>query len=591
MSAISDVFKAKPERPGVQKTPELGRILALPRRKLDLTRGTVDGLPLIDLNPLYLHNGGRCERYPKCPLCAAGEVKLWPAQSAVLMEAEMGWGLLGPLQVGGGKTLCTLLLPDVFASKRTVLLVPAMLKNQLVTRDFGNYGRHFLLPLDRITVVAYSELSVASGADILDRVGPDLIIADECHALSQPKSSRTMRFLRYMAAHPETKFCGLSGTVTRRSIRDYAHLCEIALRHNSPVPRKWTDLQDWADALDPVRDPMPIGALKVFVEPAKLAACKDSEELRMAAREGFQARLVETPGIVATSDSWAGSSLIISAIRPEVPESVIDYIKTVNKTWEISGEEIEDPMRMKEISRQLSSGFFYKWIWPLGIPDEEWLEARAAWHKACREVLQRSRPGLDSPLLVSRAADRNELYATACKDAWNVWKTVKDRYKPTPPVEPVWISDFVIDAAVAWADKKLGYKQPPAILWYSHEAVGEAIAARGFPLYGAGTDAGEADPERKKIIVCSIRAQGTGKNLQRYAHNLVVEPPASGATWEQLIGRTHRPGQLADEVWFEVFTHTPVLDESLGRAVDYAYYVHQTQGQRQKILIAQRLNW
>ena len=921
MSAISDAFAKQPTaKPGVQKTPELGRIIGLPRRKLDLEAGTVDGIPLLDLNSLYVTNPGKCEKFPRCPVCVSGSAGLWPTQTAMLMEAERAWGLFAAEGVGSGKTLVTILLGDVFGAKKVVLLVPSSLKNQLMTRDFFDYGRHFKLPLDRISVVSYDELSVATGAFVLDRIEPDVIIADEVHSLARIASARTKRFIRYMQAHPETRFCGLSGTVTRRSLRDYclapgtrvmtadlrwvpvedvkvgeelvgfdeslgrgklkpsfvegvahltqrrlkitttrgtvvcsdlhgwvrcarkheklfstdpfadstsikmprnvtrthrgersdrspfiatvvvkgveyrgqprdtaeqaaadaaklraqynprlydengdarargawretrhwalakdlkvgeeiayyvepwehdtshgggymaglldgegwvstsaggrghvgfgqkdgevleaycegltergftfsrraaksgvvrilpngeaphvrllgmlrprrlmkksrltwegkahwgrnteravilniedlgdgpvvavqtttktliaegflthnSHLCEIALRAGSPLPYRWSDLEEWSDALDPIRDPIPIGALRVFVDPADPRIGRGADEERQAAREGFRRRLTETTGVVATSESWEGASLVITALKPQVPKSVEQAISMLLKTWEIGGEEIEDKMRLKEIARQLSVGFYYKWMWPNDRPDREWLEARAAWHKVVRGILLRSRAGLDSPLLVARAVGSGQIDDAEARSAWAGWCSVRDRYNPTPPVEPIWINDFTIKATNEWAVKQLGHKGGPAILWYSHEAVGDALGDQGYPVYGSGADAGEADPDRERVIVCSIRAQGTGKNLQRYAKSLVVEPPASGKTWEQLLGRMHRPGQQSDEVNYEMFVHTPELEEAPLRAIEDALYVQQTQGQRQKLLVARRVNW
>lgn len=586
MSAISDAFaKAPSARPGVQKTAELARILALPRRKLDLDAGTVDGQPILDLNSLYVTNPGKCIRYPKCPVCISGAAGLWPTQSAALTEAERAWGLFGAMGVGSGKSLVSILLADVFDAKKAVLLVPSSLKNQLKTRDFADYGRHFRLPIDRITVVSYDELSIATGAFVLDRIEPDLIVADEVHHIARIASARTKRFIRYLQTHPGTRFCGMSGTITRRSLRDMSHLCEIALRHGSPLPYRWSDLQEWADALDPIRDPIPIGALKAFVDPSDPRLGGDADAAREAAREGFRKRLVETPGVVATSESWEGASLVITALKPTVPKPVLQALSNLFSTWEIGEEEIEDKMRLVEISRQLALGFYYKWIWPGDKPDREWLEARATWHKAVRYILQRSRAGMDSPLLVTRAVMSGEIDDGATVEAWEAWRRVKDR--PAPPVEPVWIDDFAIREALAWAKKQT----EPVIIWYSHSAVGDALSDGGYPVYGSGTDAGEADPAREPVIVCSIRAQGTGKNLQRYARSLVVEAPASGATTEQLYGRTHRPGQQADEVNYEVFMHTPELEEAMQRAVAYALYVQQTQGQRQKLLVARRVNW
>jgi len=586
MSAISDAFRKQPApRPGVQKTPELARILSLPRRKLDLDAGTVDGQPILDLNSLYVTNPGKCEKYPRCPVCISGSAGLWPTQSAALVEAERAWGLFAPMGVGSGKSLVSLLLPDVFDAKRAVLLVPSSLKNQLITRDFADYGRHFRLPLDRIRVVSYDELSIATGAFVLDRIEPDLIVADEVHNIARTNAARTRRFIRYLQAHPGTRFCGMSGTITKRSLRDMSHLCEIALRHNSPLPYRWSDLQEWADALDPIKDPIPIGALKVFIDPKDPRLGRGPDEERQAAREGFRKRLVETPGVVATSESWEGASLVITALRPSVPKPVQQAITTLFGTWEVGGEEIEEKMRLIEIARQLAVGFYYKWVWPNDVPDHEWLEARAAWHKCVRFILQRSRAGMDSPLLVARAVEAGRVDSEEARLAWAAWKHVKDR--PPPPVEPVWIDDFAVREAVEWAKRQ----SEPCIIWYSHTAVGDALSDYNLPVYDSGMDAGEADPSREPVIVCSIRAQGTGKNLQRYARSLVIEPPASGAVMEQLLGRTHRPGQQSDEVNYEMFAHTPELEEALLRAVADALYVQQTQGQRQKLLVARRVNW
>jgi hypothetical protein len=348
---------------------------------------------------------------------------------------------------------------------------------------------------------------------------------------------------------------------------------------------------DWADALDATQNPQPFGALRVLANEKDLQACKTYDEARVLVREGFRSRLVETPGVVATSESWDGASLVVAALKMPVPKIVEDEIKKLHKTWEIGGEEIEDGMRLAEISKQLSVGFHYRWVWPTGEPDREWLRIRAEWHKQCRLALHGARSGMDSPLLVTRAIERGQLTDELLVAAWSAWKAIKERYNPTPPVEAVWTSDFAIKEAVAWGNKKIAKKET-GIIWYLHGAVGEAVAKQGgFPLYDAGTDAGEADPRLKPVIVCSIRAQGTGKNLQSYAQSLVVEPPSAGATWEQLLGRTHRPGQVADEVWFEVFTHTQDMEAALYRSVEDALYVLQTQGQRQKLLTAQRVGW
>ena len=72
----------------------------------------------------------------------------------------------------------------------------------------------------------------------------------------------------------------------------------------------------------------------------------------------------------------------------------------------------------------------------------------------------------------------------------------------------------------------------------------------------------------REAVCASPRAHGTGKNLQQFARNLVANPPSDGATWEQLIGRTHRQGQEADEVTVEVYRHTAPFLEAVEKARD-----------------------
>jgi hypothetical protein len=66
----------------------------------------------------------------------------------------------------------------------------------------------------------------------------------------------------------------------------------------------------------------------------------------------------------------------------------------------------------------------------------------------------------------------------------------------------------------------------------------------------------------------------------------VTTAPTSGTVWEQLLGRTHRPGQEADEVTFDVYRHTIELRAAMTKAVRDAHYQQDTTGNRQKLLAA-----
>ena len=510
------------------------------------------------------------ESYEDCtPLFAkTGEYSLRPIQSAALIEAAKTNGLFAPIGVGFGKGLISLLLPEALDSKKSVLLIPSTsLKAQLYSEIRTFYHRHFHLPIDRIVVVTYSELSSANNANILEELYPfDTVIADECHFFRHPSSARTKRFLRFMKAHPHVRFCGLSGTITSRSIKDYAHLIELALRKSSPLPRGYREMEAWAGVLD-------VNA-KIHVEPGALRQlCAPGEEVR----QGYRRRLVETEGVVATSESSLGTSLIVQKLSFEMPLSIKTELKKLTKTWKIEDDEIEQATRLASISRQLVAGFYYKWVWPNNKKDFDWLEARNAWHCEVREKLKFARPGMDSVLLLAQAAEQGRW----ASQTWDAWKA--EKHKPGPKTVPVWLDDFLIDRAIAWGQAQ----DQPAIIWYEWKAVGERLAQKtSWPHFGEGTVASfSKDP----IIICSIQSQGTGKNLQHFCRNLFTTLPPNGTTFEQTVGRTHRMGQLADEVTVDWFCHADVLSDAMKQVMLDAVYQEDTTPQKQKILYATKL--
>jgi hypothetical protein len=132
-------------------------------------------------------------------------------------------------------------------------------------------------------------------------------------------------------------------------------------------------------------------------------------------------------------------------------------------------------------------------------------------------------------------------------------------------------------------------KPVPGVAWVHHTAVGNAIEALSggrIRYFGGGPEASREILTYKGPIVASIPAHGTGKNLQRYARNLVIHPPSGGDTWEQLIARTHRPGQEADEVRFDVYLHAFELRKAFDDARRLARYLEDTTSQPQKLLYA-----
>ena len=583
---------------------DLQRISELPRRVLDLNdQGLADRWSLVLRQPVE-----KCDCVEKWGFCIR---QLLPIQALALEDAYRANGLVAPIAVGAGKFGISVLLPwAIPGCQRAVLLIPPNLRAQFFGRDWPQWSVHFKLPnlahgrtfisgRPALHVVAYSELSSPKSSALLEQIQPDTIICDEGHYLASKDAARTSRFLRYFRDHPETRLCVLSGTITDKSIKEYAHLMRFSLRQGTPLPLHWPTVEEWAGALDPERGsmlPAPAGRLATF--------CRPGEHVR----EGFQRRLVETVGVVATAEGMVKQSLIIASRKPAPvpPADIAEKAAQVRNLWQRpDGEELTDILTRAAVAREMACGFFYRWTWPRGENADvirEWLAARKEWHQELREKLKRPVEQMDSPLLATNAAIRwhegfVEVLApglriehpphtkhplTWASGTWLHWQAVKDTCSPQS--EAVWVSDYLVRDSVEWGRSHVG------IIWYQHDAFGQAVAKLGsFPLFGAGEKASQSILQEKgaRTIVASVKAHGTGKNLQHaFSVQLVANPPSSGKVWEQLLGRTHRQGQRADEVVCEVYQHTIEMREALEQAQAFAQYVAQTTGNAQKLCYA-----
>jgi len=504
-----------------------------------------------------------------------GQMKLFPIQNAALWAAYQAKGLLGLISVGSGKTLISVLLPRVLGARRPVLLVPAAMRDQFKAM-WEEYNQHFYVA--RVKVISYAELSNPKNRQMLLEYKPDLIISDEAHYLRHRHSARTRRVIEYLKAFPQCKFCAMSGTLTNRSVVDYAHLASMALRGGSPIPRDWHTLSAFANILDSTTKGTKHdwSTFRPFFVGIAGSRAKFNEE---NARKAFRYRLVKTPGVVATKKKDIGSSLFIhTRVRP-VPPRILGLLDKLQKTWVApNGDEISDPMALARIGRQLSQGFYYEWDWPAG-PDFVWLKARKNWNRIVRKYLMNNNLGLDSPLLVRNAIIDGRITNEVAQKAWKAWAMVRDR--PEPPTVARWVDPFLMKDAVAWAK----HQDEPVILWYDTKAVEAALRSLGITVYGAGSEI-PRDGSAPKMIGASIDVHGTGKNLQAWANQLVIAAPASGAAWEQLLGRTHRTGQQADEVHATVYTHTEFFQKAMKNAHRDAKYIFETQGQKQRLAYA-----
>ncbi len=536
--------------------------------------------------------------------------RLKPVQSAALRQATTLGGLLAPIGVGHGKTLVSALLPTVLGAKLAVLLVPAQLvgKTERELAKLRQYWR--ILPPGQLRIISYNKLSLQSSSALLEDLGPDLIIADEAHNLKTGTSARTKRFLRYFKLHPATKFCALSGTMTQKSLYDYWHLAKLALHDASPVPLNWpevgvwdvvfgvtTDQERYAAAASGARMAVPSSESRgVGIKFIRwvMSQGQGGDVAKLAVpdpRDAFAQRLTTCPGVVATHNAECDASLQINLVEKAlVPAEVRAALDQLDATWELGDEEISDALTMSRVRRQIASGFYYRWVWPNDIKDEEWLEARRGWRKAVRYFLAgKATTNYDSPALLAAAAERRDARVQKLWAPWETWKAVKHR--PEPPTETVWISEYLVDRAIEVAETGGG----PCLVYYDSRAIEMAFRRRGLPVYGGGADSGklvelalafDAGKAPPPVVCCSIAAQGTGKNLQAWQRMVVAQPPSSGVVWEQLIGRIHRQGQRADQVDVTVMTHLEPFANAWESALRDAEYQQATLQQPQRILFA-----
>lgn len=601
--------------PPVGPSEDLQRIIEIPRRNLDLNDPIAAQLWTKHLRRVRTEP---CECVARWGFCITD---LRTVQGWALENAMDSRGLLASIGVGDGKTGIDILLPMAIPGVRVaVLILQANLRTQFLTRDYPQWAAHFRVPnlaggagsfqagLPMLHVVSYNDVSSPKNSDLFRRINPDLIIGDEAQNLKDPTTARTGRFLRMFADKPSTMFAALSGTLTTKSIKDYAHLSALSLRDASPVPFHPPTVDEWSAAIDAESSANPYpnkpGALLSLCGPAEATISDETER----ARAGFRRRFQETLGVIATRETDLKVSLVLAERKPPAtPQNVRDAMRLVeNESQRPDGEELQTGLEISAVMRRLSAGFYYRWRFPRGETPETielWRARRKSWRKEVRDTLKGNAENLDSPSLLEHAAERWHLgyvspdatYPPKTRGGprltfesihWPNWAAVKGTVEPQ--TEAVWLSEWLAADAAKWAAEQVG------IVWFQHDAFAKAVVIEArklglkLPHYGGGKLASLEILAEKgdRSILASMKAHGTGKNLQMFSRALIANPPSASDAWEQVIGRIHRTGQKASEVTIDVYRHSEEYRTAIRQAQARARYVEQTTGSRQRLAFA-----
>lgn len=487
-------------------------------------------------------------------------------------------------------------------------------------------------------IMPYSFLSVRDTTEMLFDMDPSYIICDEAHNLANRQAARTKRLMDFVEKR-KPKGVMLSGTITSKSVRDYFHLIKWALGDFNPLPNTISLANEWATVIDA----QATGTYGENTGETKGASGPLLPLIRWAQRQfpderwtenipGFRAaykkRLTTAPGVVSSGDATIGTSLIIAnrpVTNPEASPGFVEmerHVKKIEDEWVTpNGDEIEHAIHKWKWLYELSSGFYNELSWPT---PEKFADRRRISMEQAKEVLERSqeyhragqvyssalrkwleknhKPGIDTPFLVGGDMAKhgsknvgNDLYKL-----WADHKGLDFEGRIERDSRAIRVCSYKVDMAVLWAKGEMPNgdglpKGEGGIIWVFHQAVGEwvfdCLVAAGVDAIhcpaGADYNTKILDPQNaKKVVVASIKAHGTGKNLQHFQHNYFMQWPRASVEAEQTIGRTHRNGQKADELimWtnltneFDQLNFAACLNDSL--------YIHQTTGNRQKLIYA-----
>jgi hypothetical protein len=338
-------------------------------------------------------------------------------------------------------------------------------------------------------------------------------------------------------------------------------------------------------------------------------------------RKAYTLRLNSAPGVVSSPDDVVGTALAIENLPIEDPEETEGWEKLQDLIAKVeepgitpAGEVIEHAIHGYKWLYELSAGFYNEQFWPteevyakrksISLQSAKDQLDRAKKHLAAQQLYAKelrdwlkayARPKLDSPLLVAGwlATKGAPPHGTELLRLWKIKNALAWEGMPERDHRAVRVCSYKIDAAARWAQTLDG---EGGIVWIWNEEIGEwvaeALRAAGLPVLHCPAGPKHNDAIRdvanaNKIVVASIKAHGTGKNLQHFWNQFAIQWPRSAKQAEQLIARTHREGQKQDEVVVHTSNTTAFDHANFYACLNDALYIHQTGGGRQRLVYGQ----
>jgi hypothetical protein len=586
--------------------------------------------------------------------------KLFPEQVKAMMQYHDYGGIVGPVKVGGGKTAISILIANdayCFFGKRKILLIdPPDLIKRIRTTELPFYRKHISINIpfywlagesaakrmmmakskrNGCYVVSYSLLSMQDGAELMEAIEPDLIIGDEIHEIASANPSARGRRFREIVKKYNPQIVGLSGTITKKSPRDYHFLAVSALQENCFMPRPAMIADEWSKIIDtnasaidqfqPNMAPQP-GPIKPLITWAKQHFPEEHIVNNLIGfRKAYNKRLETCPGVVASGGDTLGVSLQIISNDLKITKAekessegwdkLQELVKTLVNEWVApNGDELEHAMHIWRWRYELEGfGFYNDLFWPepdiiakkRNIPlsqaqefldrSKEHHELRQDYAKVLRDwIKRRAKKGLDTPFLIGQDMFRNGSDNVG-KELYDSWLSVKESLFPEIVEREksfVRVCDFRLKKVIEWAIKYHKEKSAEgALIWYFNRGVGQwlkdAFIEQDLPFVfcpAGTTDALYEHPD--KFCIASLKAHHKGHNLQHYGTAVAAQWPRDASVAEQFMGRIHRNGQMRDAVDIHVSICSEFDKVLFASCLNDSAYIHQTTPTTQKLMYA-----